>query len=223
MGRSNRRDREGTPRRRPVTWPRVPRCKARIRPLGVAMAKAGRGWVGRGGVRGKGSRAEARKDQRMRSAVVSPPPPPVRSAHAQSRSGSRLQRGRVLSARPCANASASPFFFLFFPRVLPHVEVALEIALLSSVSPPRPCVTSEVSPTPVPLRPPDSAPSSVSTQRSTARPLLEDSRFCLSHSSLLAKPKPIPTENPEELLSALNRLRFIPNAEAETALVISHP
>lgn len=52
---------------RPVTWLRVPRCRARIRPLGVAMAKAGRalwGW-------GK-NMPGARKAPRMRYSAAGP-------------------------------------------------------------------------------------------------------------------------------------------------------
>lgn len=138
MGRSNRRDREGTPRRRPVTWPRVPRCKARIRPLGVAMAKAGRGWVGRGGVRGKGSRAEARKDQRMRSAVVSPPPPPRSGVRMRSRAvaagcsaGGSCQRGLVQT--PALHL----FFFFFFHGSCLMWRLPLKLPF-SAVFPPPP-------------------------------------------------------------------------------------
>lgn len=65
---------------RPVTWPRVPRCRARIRPLGVAMAKAGRKRR-EGGTRGRS---------------------PAGSAHVpQARCGSGRWRGAVTGKGRC--------------------------------------------------------------------------------------------------------------------------
>lgn len=182
---------------RPVTWPRVPRCRARIRPLGVAMAKAGRKRRG-GGTRGRS---------------------PAGCAHVpQARWRSGRWWGAVTGKGRCWRRhwrrylSGWRWSLLVFHGSRLTCGVPLETVPLSSASH---------------ARPPPSLHSSGRLTLPTAPLPRRDSqrgRCWKMHTS--ARPdtltKVSPCRNPPELLSALSLLCSARRLKAEAALVVQH-